>query len=414
MYYFVEISCVIAEMWLTYFLLSGMFQRRKIVWWLPLLEYTVVGTILSVLSLLSNMTFVRIGFSLFAVWIIGMTVFQTDAIHSAFSSLIMCALVALADVLTSLALRCCGIETQNMMTQGAARSVYLVADHIVLFALVVCVFAMIHKTGEKIALKILIPLVPCWSVSILLCVILAWQMLVAGEDVSALYFVVLVGMLYTNIVVIYFMNRLSVQEREKREQEIAEHHYAMQQEYYDQFRVQQEETRALWHDISKFLRAAKAEGSGEALLQVEQMLDSISTVVDVDNRVISVILNEYAQIAKNADIKLNLDVQIPRELFVTAADLYVIIGNTMENAIEACASLPQEQRKITMKLKTHNSILFYEIENPYAESHLKRIRGKMHGYGLQNVERCVNKYSGTLDIKKEAGAFRLVAHLNSN
>ena len=143
------------------------------------------------------------------------------------------------------------------------------------------------------------------------------------------------------------------------------------------------------------------------------MLDSISCVVDVNNRIVSVILNEYFQIAKNSDISIEIDVQVPPELFVTAADLYVLIGNTLDNAIEACMELPVEQRKIELKLKKHNDILFYEVSNPYFERYLRRVRGNYHGFGLKNVTKCVEKYNGKVDISKEKGIFRVIAHLNS-
>lgn len=87
---------------------------------------------------------------------------------------------------------------------------------------------------------------------------------------------------------------------------------------------------------------------------MEEMLHSIGHVVDVDNRVISVILNEY--------------VQVPKDLPVSASDLYILLGNTLENAIEACCSLPNEKREIALKLKLHYRILFYKIENPHTPS----------------------------------------------
>lgn len=107
---------------------------------------------------------------------------------------------------------------------------------------------------------------------------------------------------------------------------------------------------------------------------------------------------------------LEMDVQVPEVLFVTAADL---IGNTMDNAIEACQSLPPEQRTIILKLKTHNNILFYEISNPFKEEHLSRVRNSYHGYGLRNVARCVEKYNGKMEVSKDMGIFRTTAYLNS-
>lgn len=214
-------------------------------------------------------------------------------------------------------------------------------------------------------------------------------------------------------IVIYYTNRLHDQIQQKKVWEIAEHHYAMQQEYYDQLRIQQEETRALWHDISKYLRASQAEASDTALTQVQEMLDGINCVVDVNNQVVSVILNEYMNELKQADIKLMMDVNMPKTLFVTAADLYVLIGNTMDNAIEACQELPVDERKISLKLGTHNNILYYEIANPFREAHAHRVRNRYHGYGLKNVQWCVEKYKGNMTVSKENGVFKVTAYLNS-
>lgn len=177
---------------------------------------------------------------------------------------------------------------------------------------------MFNKSKKKreISLKILLPVTPCWIISILLCFILTWQCFVKQYELHPMFVLVLLGLLYTSIIVIYYTNRIHDQAQEKKDWEIAEHHYAMQQEYYDQLRIQQEETRALWHDISKYLRASKVEASNGALAQVQDMLDSISCVVDVNNRVVSVILNEYVQTSRNCQIELALDVQVPDELLL--------------------------------------------------------------------------------------------------
>lgn len=96
------------------------------------------------------------------------------------------------------------------------------------------------------------------------------------------------------------------------------------------------------------------------------MLHSIEPVVDVNNRVVSVILGEYVQEARKEDIQLELDVQVPTELPVCASDLYILLGNTLDNAIDACCPLPQADGKITIRLVLHNRVLFYRIESPYA------------------------------------------------
>ena len=413
MYYIVELGCVITEMCMLHMFLRGFFEKPSASKRLLFLLYTACGSILTGLSLIENMVYGRLVFTLLSVMVLSTVLFKARPLSGLILGILFCAIFAVTDIATALGFQLFGIQNDMLMVNHLYRSMYLVTCHIIMFGLLLIVYAINQSAKRYLSLKVLLPVTPCWVISLLLCFLLTWQSFSMQYDIHPLFVFVLLGLLYTNIMVIHYTNRIHDQVQEKKEWEIAEHHYAMQQEYYDQFRIQQEETRALWHDISKYLRASKAEASDGALVQVQEMLDSISCVVDVNNRVASVILNEYVQAAHAAQIALEMDVQVPEVLFVTAADLYILIGNTMDNAIEACQSLPIDQRKITLKLKTHNDILFFELSNPYAEDHLRRVRNRYHGYGLKNVSHCVSRYNGKVEVSKDAGIFRVTAYLNS-
>lgn len=413
MYYVVEIACVITEMWMIHMFLKSFLEQKNNNRYIALLVYLVVGMIVTALSLIEELVFVRLFFTIISVFSISIILFRARLLSAGILSFTFCAIVAATDIVTALVFQVFGVQNDAVMVDHTYRSFYLVVCHIVMFGIVLLVCLINRKTKRDISLKILLPVTPCWIISILLCFLLTWQCFTMQYKLHPLFVFVLLGLLYTSIIVIYYTNRIHDQAQEKKTWEIAEHHYAMQQEYYEQLRIQQEETRALWHDISKYLRASKAEGSDNALIQVQEMLDGISCVVDVNNRVVSVILNEYIQSMHTSAIEFDMDIQVPEVLFVTAADLYVLIGNTLDNAIEACQNIPKEQRKISIKLHTHNNILFYELENPYTDKHLKRIRNRYHGYGLKNVNRCVEKYKGKIEISKSEGIFRITALLNS-
>ena len=413
MYYFIEISCVIAEMWLVHMFLGSYYDKRNCSILQPLGMYGIFGAIIAVLSLFPDLSFVRLAVTFLGVWMTSLMLFKTRVIQGLLSGVAYCAIVAVNDVISVVIFQLCGVSSDALMASNPARAMLLIVAHILLLGIIIILCIINRKSVTKMSVRVLLPVLPCWVISILLGLVFTWQCLVMGYEWHPLFLAVLIGLLYTNIIMIYFTNKTSEQAQLKKDFEIAEHHYAMQQEYYDQLRVQQEETRALWHDISKYLRASQVENSDAALQEVQQMLDSISQVVDVNNRVVSVILNEYFQTAKDAGVSIELDVMVPTELFVTAADLYVLLGNTLDNAIEACMELPKEQRRISLKLKKHNSMLYYEISNPYDEKHLHRVRGNYHGFGLKNVAKCVEKYRGKLDVSKANGVFRVVAHLNS-
>ena len=230
-----------------------------------------------------------------------------------------------------------------------------------------------------------------------------------------------IGLLYLNILIILYAERAKNASDQRLEAELAEHHYAMQEQYYEQLRSDQEETRAMFHDINKSLQAMRAlvsEGNaGEAnqvLVETQELFGGLGAVVDVGNSVVSVILNEYKQLAADANVSLSYDVSVPQNLGLTAVDLYVILGNTLDNALEACASLPVERREIKLQLRKHRNMLFYQIENPYSPEHITRKKNRKHGYGLTNVQKCIDKYSGRMSVSRDNDQFVLSACLNIN
>lgn len=92
--------------------------------------------------------------------------------------------------------------------------------------------------------------------------------------------------------------------------------------------------------------------------------------------------------------------------------LSVVIGNTFDNAIEACRLIAPEKRVIHLQLRKQNRILFYSIENPYIDAVTQLRVGKHHGYGLKNVERAVNQNNGNFQVEKVDGNFIVQIRLN--
>lgn len=271
--------------------------------------------------------------------------------------------------------------------------------------------AVIFSRKWRNFLQPMAQLLPNWLLCALLCALCIWQSATPGAPI--LHFFALLWQLYSALTTCAVRKQIVQRLDLARQQQDIRRQYAMQEDYYRQLQQKQAQTRALWHDLSKYLRAAKAETApSEALEKLQEMLDDATAIIDVCNPVVNVILNEYAQTAKGLGIELRLKVQIPETVFVSAADLYVIIGNTMDNAIEACRSLPQPQRLIDLTLRTHGDMLFYRLANPYDPRYTGRQQDPLRGYGLDNVHRCVDAYDGQLLTQKDKGFFIVSAHMN--
>ena len=409
MYYFVDIVCSFAEVIFLSFLASSFSVWRKNQLWIKVLAYACFVSISLFLSYTPSLSFLRTLF-----WAIGgtalvATVYNTKLLSATFISLSYLVICALTDIVLMVLLSFFNLGNQELMVEGSARTLYIVLTHITqLFLVVIIRFVKGISTG-CISAKVLLPVCPCLIISILFCCLLASEISIHA-DMNPFYLIVAIGLLYTCIVVIFYTTWLQNQQNARHNLELANHHYAMQKEYYEQLHSQQEQIRALWHDISKYLRAIEADSTSEAsLIQLQNMVISVTDVVDVNNRVVSIILNEYIQTAKDSDVALTLDVQVPQELPITAADLYIILGNTLDNSLAACSTLPKDARQISFQLRLHNEMLFYRISNPYSDEHPKRKRNQFHGYGLKNVQECVNRNNGTLEISSDNNTYIVTA-----
>ena len=201
---------------------------------------------------------------------------------------------------------------------------------------------------------------------------------------------------------------------------MAEQQLCLNQEFYDDLLHRQEETRSLWHDIKKYMLAMENLVNDNNLKEARNEFSAIETsfqnlryTVDSGNPIIDGILNHEMLLAKNKNIDCSLDIWIGCELKIEATDLYVILGNTIDNAIEACANLPEDATKtIHIKLRQKEHILLYEITNPYTPTKHKNVSKRFHGYGLYNVRRCVEHNHGTLTTNASEGQFTVSVLLN--
>lgn len=411
MNYFVEFVCIAAELWFTHLILESFLTKKDLSKPFIMLSYLCAGAALTAITFFIENAFARLFASGVLIFSLATLLYGKNILRALTCVLINCTIVALSDILVSFLFILIGFNSEILLGDNTIRLLYMAAGHIIMFGLAACIWLTGRKNNE-ISIRIFLPLLPCWLMSLLLCIALAWDFMVMGRSVPMIYVFVILGMLYTDIIIMFFQKRLADEEHERMQRTISEHHFIMQQEYYDQFKIQQDETWALWHDISKLIGAAKLENSSEANAQIEQMLASVPCVADFGNRIVSIILNEYIQIARSNKIVLDLNVNVPSTLFVTTVDLYIILGNTLDNAIKACLSLPESDREIHLKLRTHNEMLYYEISNAYCEDD-KPVARKGHGYGLKNVEKSVKRYDGIMEVTKENGIFKVSVCVNN-
>lgn len=222
-----------------------------------------------------------------------------------------------------------------------------------------------------------------------------------------------------NVAVIFYAEMVHAIERERTRALLAEQQYQLETEYYRKLQESREETKALWHDIKKYILAmqalaesGKSEEARDIVRQANEAFNRVQKISVFGNPVVDAVLSRYLQLAKENTIKVQMEVSIPADLHYSPLDLTVIMGNTLDNAIEACLELPKEQRKIDISLRKQNAMLFYKLENPCKEPAKRKKNEGYHGYGLRNVQKIVRKCQGYFECKKKNGIFTVMVRVN--
>lgn len=192
------------------------------------------------------------------------------------------------------------------------------------------------------------------------------------------------------------------------ESEILKKHYAEVENMYQKMRG--------WrHDYGHHIQTMKVHMRNGEYHQIERYLDMldddlthVETVIKTGNKMADAILNSKLSIAATKNIKVKAEAHIPVSLTVSELDLCIVIGNLLDNAIEACSLLPEEERLIRIYMEMKGNYLYLSVINTaegQKKHSFKSSKGDGHGFGLNRIDDIVKKYGGYLTRASEDNAF---------
>lgn len=397
--------------------MSRLFVRNKIQskWYFAFLILLCTGQ--CVLSLFPNWVIPRTLYLLLGGFLLARLFYEVQTWPAAFASGSFFVLGSVVEILAMLLIGVRLPDTDLLMQAGAARVIYVVFSNLIQIPLLILVSHFFNREESDLRIVWLLPLISIQLASISVCYVV--QCHAADKDFPDYMVFFMAVLLFVNIMIVFYVEALRKNEKEKYLAELTEQHYHLQIEYYQQLLEKQQETKALWHDIKKYtaaMQAVAAQNDSEQLRQIAQAAEDayerVKDISAVGNPVVDALLNQYLRSAKENQIQVLLDITIPEVLAISTLLLSVVIGNTFDNAIEACRLIAPEKRVIHLQLRKQNRILFYSIENPYIDAVTQLRVGKHHGYGLKNVERAVNQNNGNFQLEKVDGNFIVQIRLN--
>ncbi len=196
---------------------------------------------------------------------------------------------------------------------------------------------------------------------------------------------------------------------------------------YTQMRRQENVLRDVRHDMRnsiilemEYLKNDRHDLLMEYYQQTLGILTNVERTEDTGNLSMDSVLNYKLDAARRRNIKVNCNVQIWGDVRVSDYDLNLLIGNLMDNAMEAVEELPQDKKEINLQISADGISFLMKISNPFKGMRYRDRKGnyrtgkrnkKWHGLGLRKVKKIVHKYRGQLSIKEQTNMFEVKAFL---
>ena len=164
--------------------------------------------------------------------------------------------------------------------------------------------------------------------------------------------------------------------------------------------------------IKAMLEMGKKAELSEYLDNLEKDLDSIDIAIRTGNVGLDAILSSKVSIARKNNIEVNCTAKVPQDLKISDVHFCAIVGNLMDNAIEACEKIPAAcPRFIRIYIGLFKSQLYISVSNSTKEKKRRRlgelVTSKLgeHGFGLRRIDKLAEKYDGYVNRKNEPGIF---------
>lgn len=229
---------------------------------------------------------------------------------------------------------------------------------------------------------------------------------------SAVIAVILLGM---NILIFYIYIRLADDLQLKRMTVIYEQQLELCERHQQEREMSMLQIRDVKHNMKNNLVSILAyaeKGENDKIIGfVNEIMEEgglkISLVTNSGNIVIDSLIGYWYTVAQKAGIDFSADICVPMKIPFKGADICLILGNLLENSVEA-AQKADARKYICIRMKYDKNNLLLFVENSY-NGCLSRTKNKKlkttkpdvqnHGVGLSSVYRAVARYHGTVSIE---------------
>lgn len=218
----------------------------------------------------------------------------------------------------------------------------------------------------------------------------------------------------------YMILSLGNYHRESEELRLEKQQREFRLESSENVKRQYEETRRIRHDLKQVYAVLSALLSENKVAEAEEYLnrnfseiESMEILIDVGNDFINAILSSKLKRARTLGITVRCCVD--RALDFDESDMCVLLGNMLDNAIEACEKCRncESPRFVELSIASRGEQFLIEVANSVSENVLgknaelatTKPNSELHGFGTKSIRQIAEKYDGNVRYFQEGDIF---------
>lgn len=226
--------------------------------------------------------------------------------------------------------------------------------------------------------------------------------------------------LLINADVFYLYDTLTEMFHKKQENELIQF---QNKAYLNQIHIMQEsqlKIRCLKHDMDNhlikmqdLLERQKYSELNKYLNGAKQSIDTDVGIVDSGNESVDSILNYKLAQIKSMNVDTEYEISVPENLGISLFDINIVLGNLVDNAIEALKAVREdESKKLIIKINSKQGYFKIYIANTFdgivpVDGSSRKGDNFDHGLGLKSVLKTVEKYGGMLKTDTNGKMFEI-------
>lgn len=193
---------------------------------------------------------------------------------------------------------------------------------------------------------------------------------------------------------------------------------SMQVEHLKQINQKVEESSKLRHDFRHHLRTLMALSEDGRREELENYIRGITVINEgtrigrlTENIELDALVQYYSNLALSAGIPFRARLCLPAELKFPAVDLCGLLGNLLENAVEACQRQQTGDKMIFIAGRIQDGQLEFVVDNSFdgeiktrGEKYLSSKRSGF-GLGISSVLETVERYDGAINLYADEKSF---------